>query len=343
MIDLITGGAGFLGSHLVERLLAQGRDVRVLEHPQARVDHLPLHRIELMRGDIRDADAVRDATRGCRHVYHLAADPNLWRHDRAGFDAINHLGAVQVMRTALDQGAARVLFTSTESILTSPTRLGGAVEHARFEERDMLGPYCLSKFRGERAALQLAEQGAPVLVCSPTLPVGPGDHRQTPPTRMALAFARGAMPAYLDCRFNLVDARDAAEGLHRTMQVGRPGVRYLIGAHNCRLIEWLALLGQVLGRTPPRAQVPYPLALAVGWCSERWADLVTHRQPLATVTGVRLTRRSMHFDPSASLAELGLTPRPLHESATDAVAWYRGKGWLKPVTDAAHASATSSA
>jgi dihydroflavonol-4-reductase len=292
------------------------------------VDHLPLDRIELVRGDIRNASAVREATRGCRHVYHLAADPNLWRRDRAGFDAVNHLGAVQVMRVALDQGATRVLFTSTESILTSPSRHGGAVEHARFEERDMLGPYCLSKFRGERAAMRLAEQGAPVLVCSPTLPVGPGDHRQTPPTRMALAFARGAMPAYLDCRFNLIDARDAAEGLLRTMQVGRPGIRYLIGAHNVRLFDWLTLLGEVLGRTPPRLQVPYPLALAVGWCSERCADLVTHRQPLATVTGVRLTRRSMHFDPSASLEELGLTPRSLRSSALDAVAWYRRQGWL---------------
>jgi dihydroflavonol-4-reductase len=328
VIDLVTGGAGFIGSHLVDRLLAVGCSVRVLEHPDARVDHLPLDRIELVRGDIRNASAVREATRGCRHVYHLAADPNLWRRDRAGFDAINHLGAVQVMRTALDQGASRVLFTSTESILTSPSRHGGAVEHARFEERDMLGPYCLSKFRGERAALRLAEQGAPVLVCSPTLPVGPGDHRQTPPTRMALAFARGAMPAYLDCRFNLIDARDAAEGLLRTMQVGRPGIRYLIGAHNVRLFDWLTLLGEVLGRTPPRLQVPYPLALAVGWCSERCADLVTHRQPLATVTGVRLTRRSMHFDPSASLEELGLTPRSLRSSALDAVAWYRRQGWL---------------
>jgi dihydroflavonol-4-reductase len=328
VIDLVTGGAGFIGSHLVDRLLAVGCSVRVLEHPQARVDHLPLDRIELVRGDIRNASAVREATRGCRHVYHLAADPNLWRRDRAGFDAINHLGAVQVMRMALDQGAARVLFTSTESILTSPSRHGGAVEHARFEERDMVGPYCLSKFRGERAALQLAEQGAPVLVCSPTLPVGPGDHRQTPPTRMALAFARGAMPAYLDCRFNLIDARDAAEGLLRTMQVGRPGIRYLIGAHNVRLFDWLTLLGEVLGRRPPRVQVPYPLALAVGWCSERWADLVTHRQPLATVTGVRLTRRSMHFDPSASLEELGLTPRSLRSSALDAVGWYRQQGWL---------------
>jgi dihydroflavonol-4-reductase len=151
---------------------------------------------------------------------------------------------------------------------------------------------------------------------------------------MALAFARGAMPAYLDCRFNLIDARDAAEGLLRTMRVGRPGIRYLIGAHNVRLIDWLTLLGDVLGRAPPRLQVPYPLALVVGWWSERWADLVTHRQPLATVTGVRLTRRSMHFDPSASLEELGLRPRPLHASAMEAVAWYRSRGWLGPETAA---------
>lgn len=142
------------------------------------------------------------------------------------------------------------------------------------------------------------------------------------------------MPAYLDCRLNLIDVRDAAEGLHRAMQVGQPGIRYLIGGHNSRLIEWLALLGEIVGRSPPRLRVPYPLALAVGWWSERWADLVTHRPPLATVTGVRLTRRSMHFDPSASLAELGLKPRPLRASAADAVAWYRRQGWLSPETAA---------
>jgi dihydroflavonol-4-reductase len=327
-VNLVTGGAGFIGSHLVQQLVERGEGVRVLERPGAAVEHLPLDRIELVRADIRDHAAVKAAVRGCARVYHLAADPNLWRRDRDAFDAINHVGAAHLMRAALDAGAARVLFVSTESILTSRQFAGGAVETVRFREQDMLGPYCLSKFRGERAAFELAEAGAPVIVCSPTLPIGPGDRGQTPPTRLAVAFCQGRIPAYLDCRFNLIDVRDAADGLVRAMERGRPGIRYLLGAHNTRLVEWLRLLAHLVGRPAPRWQVPYALALTTGWCSERWADLVTHRMPMATVTGVRLTRRSMHFDASVSTHELGLQPRSVQASTADAVAWYRSQGWI---------------
>ena len=327
-MNLVTGGAGFIGSHLVQRLLELGEPVRVLEHAGASVAHLPLDHIELVRGDIRDDAAVKQAVRGCQRVYHLAADPNLWRRDRDGFDAINHLGAVRVMRSALDAGARRVLFVSTESILAPRVPTNQPVETLRLRERDMLGPYCLSKFRGERAAFELAEAGAPVVVCSPTLPIGPGDRNLTPPSRLAVAFCRGRVPAYVDCRLNLVDVRDAAEGLVRAMQRGRTGVRYLIGGHNTRLGDWLGLLARIVGRPAPRHRVPYPIALATGWFSERWADLVSHRMPMATVTGVRLTRRSMHFDASASLAELELVPRSVETATTDAVDWYRQEGWL---------------
>ena len=72
---LVTGGAGFIGSHLVEQLVRDNLHVRVLEHPNASVGHLPLNKIELVRADIRDISAVNQAVRGCDQVYHLAADP----------------------------------------------------------------------------------------------------------------------------------------------------------------------------------------------------------------------------------------------------------------------------
>lgn len=192
----------------------------------------------------------------------------------------------------------------------------------------MLGPYCMSKFAAEQFALGLAERGAPVVVVAPTLPGGPGDRRQTPPTRMAVAFCRGKLPAFLECRFNLIDVRDVALGMVKAMHHGRPSIRYLLGHANHRLSEWLHMLARAVDRAPPRWRVPYPLALSVAWLSEFYADHVTGRMPLATVTGVRLTRRSMFFDPAASLAELGLDPRPIEHSARDAVAWYREVGWI---------------
>lgn len=175
---------------------------------------------------------------------------------------------------------------------------------------------------------ELASAGAPVIVASPTLPVGPGDRNRTPPTRMAVAFCRGELPAYLECRLNLVDARDVARGMVRALERGRSGIRYVLGGENRHLSEWLQQLGDEVGRPVPRWRVPYAAALGIAWLSEQWADHVSGRMPMATVTGVRLARRCMFFDPAVTLNELGLEPRPLRESARDAVAWYRQQGWI---------------
>jgi NAD-dependent epimerase/dehydratase family protein len=74
---------GFIGSHLVNQLVEAGEAVRVLEEPGADVRHLPLAAIQLVRGDIRRAQEVRDAVRDCRQFYHLAANSNLWTRVRS--------------------------------------------------------------------------------------------------------------------------------------------------------------------------------------------------------------------------------------------------------------------
>ena len=157
---LVTGGAGFIGSHLVRRLVDRGEQVRVLEHPGAPTAHLPLDRIELLRGDIRDRDAVARAVRGCQLVYHLAANPRLWTQQRGHFHQVNYLGTVNVLEAALAAGARRVLHTSTESILTRARQVGAIREEQPVTIRDAIGPYCRSKFRAERHALRLALAGA---------------------------------------------------------------------------------------------------------------------------------------------------------------------------------------
>ena len=104
----------------------------------------------------------------------------------------------------------------------------------------------------------------------------------------------------------------------------------------------MTILSDLTGVPVPRWRVPYALGLAVAHASEFWADHVTGRPPKATVTGVRLTRRTMHFDPSRSLAALGLAPRPIRQSLADAVAWLRlvgeidGPGPARPGSEPGH-------
>ncbi len=321
---VVTGGAGFIGSHLVERLVRAGVKVRVVERPGADVGHLDPS-VEVVRADIRDREATRFAVGGGRWVYHLAANPNLWALDRREFDAVNHRGTIHVLDAALGGGAERVVHVSTESILTCarPGRRGPIAEDVEVTLDDAVGPYCRSKLRAENEAMARAKGGAPVVVVNPTMPVGPGDRGISPPTRLIRDFCDGKLPARMDCTLNLIDVRDVAEGLARAMDRGQPGRRYLLGGENLTLLSLLGILSERSGVPVPRWNVPYPVGLAVAYLSEFWADQISHKPPKATVTGVRLTRRTMHFDAARSLGELGLVPRPIRESLGDAVTWIR--------------------
>jgi dihydroflavonol-4-reductase len=325
---LVTGGAGFIGSHLVNLLVERGETVRVLERPEAPISHLPLSRIEVIRADIRDRQAVDHAVRNCHEVYHLAANPNLWAQQRGSFLQVNYHGTVNVLNAAWEAGAHRILHTSTESILTCARQTGaiGRDQHVRLD--DTVGPYCRSKLLAERHAFALARAEAPVVVVNPTLPVGPGDRGRSPPTQMILDFCRRKRREYLDAELNLIDVRDVALGMVLAMERGVPGRRYLLGHENLSIREVFCLLAQLTGLPEPHRKVPYALALTAAYVSEWIADVVTHRMPVATVTGVKLTQRVMHFDAGPSLADLGLRPRPVLESLRDAVQWFREVKWI---------------
>jgi dihydroflavonol-4-reductase len=326
-LTIVTGGAGFIGSHLVERLASSGQAVRVIERPGAAVEHLAAG-VEVVFADIRDRGGLARALEGGRSVYHLAANPNLWVRDRREFEDVNYRGTINVLDTALAAGAKRILHTSTESILTKANASGPIDENVEISLSDAVGPYCRSKLRAEQYAFALAGQGLPVIVANPTMPVGPGDRGISPPTRLVVDFSRGHLPATMDCTLNLIDVRDLAHGLSLVMERGNPGRRYLLGHRNLTLTELFVLLSELTGVRAPRWRVPYSVGLAVAWLSEWLADYCTGRSPKATLTGVRLARRIMHFDCSRTLAELGLRPRSIRESLADMVSWLRAAGHL---------------
>jgi dihydroflavonol-4-reductase len=326
-LAIVTGGAGFIGSHLVSRLVESGQPVRVVERSEAPIAHLPAG-VDVVYADIRDRGAMARALKGGRWVYHLAANPNLWARDRREFESVNHRGTINVLDSALAAGAERILHTSTESILTKASSEVHIDENVQVMESDAVGAYCRSKLLAERYAFFLASEGLPVVVANPTMPVGPGDRGLSPPTRLIRDFCRRALPAMMDCTLNLVDVRDVAHGLFMVMERGAPGRRYLLGHANLTLASLLALLGELTGVSVPRWNVPYSVGLAVACLSEFCADHFTGRPPKATLTGVRLARRIMHFDSSRSHAELGLSPRSIRESLADTVCWLRSTGQL---------------
>src|SRR3954447_25090807 len=150
MKALVTGGAGVIGSHIVERLLAAGQDVRVLDNLStghrsnlSRVSG----EVELLTRDLRDLPSVQQAMRGCSAVVHLAALPSVPRsiHDAAATHHANATGTLNVLLAARDAGVSRVVFASSSSVY------GAAAGLPKRESLTPLpiSPYAVSKLAAE--------------------------------------------------------------------------------------------------------------------------------------------------------------------------------------------------
>lgn len=328
-LNLVTGGCGFIGTHLVELLRRRGEDVRVLDLKPP-VKEVP--GVEYRAGSITDPEQVERAVAGCRRVFHLAALSGLWGPDKSAFITVNRGGTRNVMEAARRQGVDTVVHTSTESVLIAMGRGRGPQtvnEGTECRLEEMAGAYCRGKYLAEREARRAAERGQRVVVVNPTVPAGPGDHWITPPTRMMLGFLNAAYPAYLESTLNLADARDIAAGHWLAAESGEPGKRLILGAHDVRISDLLRLLSDLTGRTLTKRRVPYALALGISAANELVSDWITRRPPAAPLAGVRLAGIPVTFDNSETRRRLDWSPRPLADTLRDALADYRARGLLE--------------
>ena len=326
-IDLVTGGCGFIGRHLVAALRTGGASVRVLDLAPA--DELDA---EFVAGSILDTQRLDAAMKGVRHVYHLAGIAKLWSRDRADFERINAGGTAMVLRAAATQRVERVIHCSTEAILL-PKRRGSVAfidESVQPALADMPGPYTRSKLKAEQSVLAAVQDGLNALIVNPTVPIGPGDRNLTPPSAMLSMFLAGQSPAYLECVLNLVDVRDVANGMVLAAERGRTGERYILGGDNLALSDLLRLLETISGRPMPKRAVPGWLALASSLVTEWVADVLTHHTPASTREGVALALRSQPFDSRKARSELGYAPRALQDALADAVSWLSSAGAASP-------------
>ncbi|SCX81921.1 hopanoid-associated sugar epimerase [Thiohalorhabdus denitrificans] len=328
MTTLVTGGTGFLGSALVRHLLAAGHRVRVLARPggpRANLADLP---VEVVEGDLTDPSTLEPALEGCQALFHLAADYRLWVPDPERMYRANVEGTRTLLRAANRTGVGRIVYTSSVATLAARADGEPADESRSAPEADQIGPYKRSKVLAEaEVRRQVREEGLPAVIVNPSTPVGPRDARPTPTGRMILDAAAGRMPAYVDTGLNLVHVDDVAAGHLAALEHGRLGERYILGGENLALREVLARVAALMGRRPPRVRLPRGLVLPVAYGAEAWAGL-TGREPLATVTGVKLARKRMYFTSAKAEAELGHRARPADEALAEALEWFRAQGRL---------------
>ncbi len=235
---------------------------------------------------------------------------------------MNFKGTEVVLAAARKRGVARFLHCSTESILfrrsTSPDAVG---EHGLLPPEEMPGFYTRSKMLAEQAAARAAADGFPLVIGTPTMPIGPHDHNLTPPTAMLQHFLSGRLQIYLDFIVNLVDVRDVAAGLLLTMERGRVGHRYILGGESITLKRILELIAALNGRRFVSIPIPGIIAEAAATVLEFISDHLTKRPPSGTAEGVRVALRASELSIAKAQSELGYQPRPIEPALRDTIAY----------------------
>ena len=316
---LVTGATGFVGWHVARKLLNRGQKVRALARNPGRLREL--EGIEPVQGDLQDRTSLDRAVTGCEVVYHVAADYRLWTKQPDEMFRTNVEGTRGVLEAARSAGVERVVYTSTVGCIGVPPG-GVGDEGSPVSLQEMAGPYKRSKFLAERAALEFASRGVPVVIVNPTAPVGDHDFKPTPTGKIVVDFVRGAMPAFLDTGLNIVDVGDVAEGHLAACERGRVGERYILGAENLTLEQIFLKLAEITGRPAPTLRVPYAVAFLAGVISTAWAG-ITGNQPRAPLDGVRMARKRMWVSHEKASRELGYCPGPASQALQRAVEWFR--------------------
>jgi nucleoside-diphosphate-sugar epimerase len=311
MRALVTGGSGFLGGAIVDRLLARGDSVRSLARGDA--PELRARGVEIVRADLADRGAVVESAAACDIVYHVAAKAGYWG-DLADYERANVLGTQHVLEACREQQVRRLVYTSTPSVIYDGCDIEGADESLPYSER-FESPYPETKARAERLVQEANGPELATVSLRPHLIWGPGDNQLTPRlvarARAGTLVRIGSRPCLVDTVYidNAADAHlNAADRLEPGSRIA--GRVYFISNGEPRpCAEMIDGILAAAGLPPMRHTVPTGLARRLGGTAEALHRLLRlPGEPRLTRFLVSQLSTAHWFDISAARRDLGYEP-----------------------------------
>lgn len=323
---LVTGATGFIGRRVLQRLLAEGAEVRALVRPQSQ-DRLQ-RRAQAAIGDLTDPDSVRKAVNGCRTVIHLAGLRGNWHADPRAQERVNVGGTLGLLRYALEAGVERVLCVSTFLVL-GPSCGVPRAEADRWPVDRSLSEYQRTRILADLECERFVRRGLPLVSVYPSIAYGPSLLRgESLITDLARGHAHKRLVLLVgtgDGRRNLVYVDDVVEGLLRALEAGQPGQGYILGGEDVSQNAFFDLLDELTGRRVPRYHLPATPARAIGWLWEMLAA-VTKRPPPFTRASIDILLQEWSVSSQKAQRDLGYRPTPLREGLRQTLLAGQGGG-----------------
>jgi dihydroflavonol-4-reductase len=322
-VTLVTGGTGFLGSHLVRQMIEDGaKDIRVMA--TSIPDWLVDLGVETFAGSITNPEDTKRAVEGISEIYHLAGKVSREREDaREMYDI--HVEGTRLLCDAAKAAGVKTIVLASTSGTVAVTKDGEVIPDETYPlPLDIVSrwPYYASKAYQEMAALERFQgKGLRLVIMNPSLLLGPGDDRLSS-TKVILDFMARRISAVPTGGVSFVDARDAARTFRAAMKKGRHGERYLLGAANWTFSKFFGRLERLTKVSSPWLALPSRLAITganlVDSLFRQW-DMASPVEPGA----IEMAQYFWYLNCAKATRELGFKPRDPGETLHDTVAYLR--------------------
>ena len=326
---LITGGTGFLGSHIVRQLLDAGeKNLRVMASSVP--DWITDAGVEPAIGSVTNREDVAAALRNTSAIFHLAGKVSRNNEDAVAMNRI-HVEGTRILCEAAKEAGVKTMVLASSSGTIAVSEDDQIVDETFPQPVEVFSrwAYYASKYYQERAALENFDgEGRRLVVLNPSLLLGPDDERLSS-TKPVLDFLARKIPYTPSGGLNFVDVRDAASAFISALEKGNHQEKYLLGAANMTFPQFFGRLERLSGVSAPMLKVPKKLALAGSSMIESVFKNWGKASPVASKE-VEQAEFFWYFDSSKAEEELGFAPRDPQETLQDTIKYlqreFLGKG-----------------
>lgn len=333
---LVTGGTGFLGSHLIYKLVKAGKNVRAIKRGQTSFDIIyrvfsfyeadfdSFHRqIEWVNADITDIYSLDDCLPDVSEVYHAAAVVSFQPGDTEKMQIVNADGTANLVNACLNHGIRKFCHVSSIAAIGRADNDKIIDEKVIWKASRRNSNYAISKYAAEREVWRGIEEGLNAVIINPSIILGPGEINSGS-TRMIATVEKG-LKYYTRGINGFVDVRDVAEIMIMLMESDVSAERFIVSAENVPYKELFTYIADNLRKPAPK----YPARIwmsEIYWRFERFKSLLTSNKPLVTKETATTANNYYRYTSEKIRSKLNFEFIPIQNAIRDACAFYlRGK------------------
>jgi dihydroflavonol-4-reductase len=325
---LLTGATGFLGSNLLKRLNQLDFDVRILNRKDSDLSLIENQKFESVHGDITDKDAVLEASKDCKGVFHLAGVIAYDPRQRNLMEKVNVGGTQNVVDACRANKIQKLLYLSSVVAIGASFDKTPLNEDSTYNVSHLNLGYFETKHQAETIVKDAAIKGDfHASMINPSTIYGPGDALKGS-RKTQLKVAQGQFKFFTSGGVNVVHVDDVLHCILKAYEDGENGERYIVGSENILIKDLFERIAKIANVEPPKTQLPNFVVHGIGHLGD-FMNKIGLKGPITSENAWTSTLYHW-FDSSKAQKAFSFTPKSANEALEESIRWSKENGLLNP-------------